>query len=73
MMDHRFSMGFRSGEQGGHIIRFSSFIPFLASHAVEYLDACDGALSCMKIMFFLKDADFFLYHCLKKVSSRNWQ
>ena len=71
MRDHRLFMGFRSGEQGGHVINFSSFRPFLASHAVEYLDACDGALSCMKIMLFLKDADFVLYHCLKKVSSKN--
>jgi hypothetical protein len=40
---------------------------------VEYLDACDGALSCIKIMAFLNAEDFFLDHCLKKVSSRNWQ
>ncbi|CAJ0966971.1 unnamed protein product [Ranitomeya imitator] len=44
----------------------------LASHAVEYLEACDGALFCMKIMLFFNDTDFFLYHCLKKLSSRNW-
>lgn len=58
--------GVRSGEEGGHVIIFSSLRLLLASHAVEYFDACHGALSYIKIMIFLKDADFFLYHCLKK-------
>jgi len=28
--------------------------------AVGYFDACDGVLSCIKIMVFLIDEDFFL-------------
>jgi hypothetical protein len=41
---------------------WESLRPLLSSQAVEYLDACDGALSCMKIMTFLNAEDFFLYH-----------
>lgn len=49
-----------------------SWKAFAGCYAAECLDACDGALPCIKIMTFLNDADFFLYHCLKKVSSENW-
>ena len=70
---HKFSIGFKSGEEGGQGSIQASLRPLLASQAVEYLDACDGALSCIKIMGFLNAEDFFLYHCLKKDSSRNRQ
>lgn len=61
-------------QEGGHVIILSFLRPLLfKSLTVEYLVACDGALSCIQIMTSLNDKDFFLYRCLKKVASKNWQ
>lgn len=39
MMDHKFSMGLRSGEQGGHNMRCSSLMPCLVSQSLVRADA----------------------------------
>ena len=46
-IDRRFSIGLRSGEQGGQIITLSSLMPIFFIHAVVYLAARAGALPCI--------------------------
>ena len=39
------SIGFRSGEYGGHSI---TGIPLFSNHSLTFLAVCIGALSCIK-------------------------
>lgn len=71
--NYKFSVEFKSGEQGGRKSSSIFLTPLLRSESVEYFDACDGALPCVNIMDCLNATDCFLCHSLKKVSSRNRQ
>ena len=55
-------MGLRSGEDGGHTMSFSSFMPIAANDTEVFFAAWDGALSCMKMILLRKARFFFLYH-----------
>lgn len=57
---HKFPKGFKTGEEGGHVIILSSLRPLLVSQAVGYLNACDVSLSRIKILAFLIDVDIVL-------------
>ena len=48
-MDQKFSMGFKSGDDGGQDMRLSPETPILARYSLVPLAECEGALSCMKI------------------------
>lgn len=63
---HRFSVGLRSGDDGGHTMIFSPLIPMQPRNVVNlvFYAAWDSALSCMKIMLWLK-VQFFLYDARK--------
>ena len=47
--------GFKSGDAGGQFINRDPKMPILARYNIEFLAACEGALSCMKT------SDFFLF------------
>ncbi len=55
----RFTIGLRSGEDGGHNMSFSTFMPIAASDTEVFFATWDGALSCMK-MILLRKARFFV-------------
>ncbi len=69
-MLQRFSIGLRSGEDGGHTMSFSPFMPIAANDTEVFFAAWDGALSCMKKILLRKAQFFFLYHG-RKWSVRN--
>ena len=48
MILQKFSMGFKSGDAGGQFINRDPKMPILARYDIEFLAACEGALSCMK-------------------------
>ena len=54
-MDQRFSIGLTSGDGGSHTISFASLNPVEAKKSRVYMEACDGALSCIYIHFLLKE------------------
>ena len=58
-------MGLRSGDEDGHVINFSFFNPNLATYSTVERAACDGALSCIKIIFFLNAGRFLRYQGIK--------
>ena len=47
MMDQQFSIGLKSGEFGGQIIKLLSLNPNEARYCLVALAECEGALSCM--------------------------
>ena len=65
MMFQRFSMRLRSGDEGGHCISRSSLMFLEAKNSLVSLDACDGALSCIKKHFDLKARVWDLYQARK--------
>ena len=64
-MLQRFSMQLRSGDEGGHCISRSSLMFLEAKNSLVSLDACAGALSCIKKHFDLKARVWDLYQARK--------
>ena len=58
-------MGLRSGDEDGHVINFSLLNPTFARYSTVERAACDGALSCMKIIFFLNAGRLLRYQGIK--------
>ena len=71
MMLHRFSMGFKSGENGGHTMTrpFLKQI-FCRSVLPVVLAACDWALSCIKIVFLFSDKKVLIWTTVRDAPSR---
>lgn len=61
-MLHRFSIGLRSGDDGGHTMNFFSLHAHSSQGPNGIFAAWNGALSCMKMILLLKARFFFLYH-----------
>ena len=68
----KFSMGLRSGGEDDHVINFSLLNPTFARYSTVERAACDGALSCMKIIFFLNAGRLLRYQGIK-LSWRKFQ
>ena len=58
-------MGLRSGDEDGHVINCSLLNPTFARYSTVERAACDGALSCMKIIFFLNAGRLLRYQGIK--------
>ena len=75
MIPQKYSIGFESGDAGGQFIIRDPKMPVLVRYDIEFLTACEGALSCMKISDFCSFGGRLWYHgskfAVRKVG-RNW-
>ena len=62
-------MRLRSGDEDGHVINFSLLNPTFSRYSTVERAACDGALSCMNIIFFLNAGRLLRYLGMKLLSS----
>ena len=65
-------MGLRSCYEDDHVTNFTLLNPIFAKYSTVERAACDGALSCMKIIFFLNAGRLLQYQGIK-LSWRKFQ